>query len=495
MKIKLVNSIQFRMFYNYFLLIILMGIIALFSWNHSRYYEEQIDEMFNRNLLLNNLILILDNVDDELLLYLSTKNSDNLNQYMYNVEALKEISQKLIEQVKNYSEEELMFIDIKNMIDEYIEVSELAVDSKRKSRVIEYTDNYNEMMVIRKYIDGYVDELNNRQLNRNANNFDGMNSQIKKANIYNMIMILDLIALSLMIVYKTSNKMILPIVHLSHSAEEISNGQYDIDDIDVSSNDEIELLASAFNKMKKSIQNHFDDLREKAETEAKLKDQELENLKIQSLLEQSHLYALQSQMNPHFLFNTINAAVQLSKIESAKRTKNFLESMSRLFRYNVKEQQSQVTLANEIDNIKDYLDLLSVRFGDMIQYEFDMDHSGLDIIMPPLILQPFIENAYMHGLSKKESEGHLMIQVLDRCLEVEVIITDDGVGIIASVLSKIFEEDEKIYSQYSTGIGIKNVKKRLEMFFKCSDLIHVESKLNKGTTVRIILPRDRSVTC
>jgi len=495
MKINLLNSIKFRLFFNYAVLIVLMAIIALFSWNHARYYQGQIDEMFQRNLLLDDLKNRLDDVDNELLLYLSTKNSDNLNQYMYNVEILKETSQKIINQISNYTEEELMFIDINNMIDEYIVESEWAVDSKRKSNVVGYTYHYNEMMTLSKYVNQYVDELNNRQLSRNANTFEEMSRQADQANIYNMLLIFDLIALSLMIVYKTSNRMIRPIMNLSHSAEEISSGQYDIEDISVSSNDEIELLASTFNKMKKSIQSHFDDLKEKAETEAKLKDQELENLKMQNLLEQSHMYALQSQMNPHFLFNTINAAVQLSKIESAQRTKEFLESMSRLFRYNVKELHSHVTLSKEINNIKDYLELLSVRFGDMIRFEFDMDDSGLEVVMPPLILQPFVENAYIHGLSHKETEGHLLIQVLDRSLEVEVIIRDDGIGMSSSVLNKLFEDQKKVESQYSTGIGIKNVKKRLEMFYKRTDLIHIESTVNSGTVVKIVLPTDRGDTC
>jgi len=495
MKIKLLNSIKFRLFFNYAVLIVLMAVIALFSWNHARYYQEQIDEMFHRNLLLDDLKNRLDDVDNELLLYLSTKNSDNLNQYMYNVEILKETSQEIINQISNYTEEELMFIDINNMIEEYIVESEWAVDSKRKSNVVAYTYHYNEMMTIRKYVNQYVDELNNRQLSRNASTFEEMSRQASQANIYNMLLIFDLIALSLMIVYKTSNRMIRPIMNLSHSAEEISSGQYDIEDISVTSNDEIELLASTFNKMKKSIQSHFDDLKEKAETEAKLKDQELENLKMQNLLEQSHMYALQSQMNPHFLFNTINAAVQLSKIESAQRTKEFLESMSRLFRYNVKELHSQVTLSHEIDNIKDYLELLSVRFGDMIRFEFDMDDSGLEVVMPPLILQPFVENAYIHGLSHKETEGHLLIQVLDRSLEVEVIISDDGIGMSSSVLNELFEDHEKIESQYSTGIGIKNVKKRLELFYKRTDLIHIKSRENEGTIVKIILPQDRGDIC
>ncbi len=491
MKIKLHQSIKFRLFSNYSVLIVLMIIIGLFSWSTSMYYQEQVDNMFERNLLLTNVSVGIKSVDEELLKYLSTKNSDNLNNYMQHVMNLEELSEELSTQVQYYTEEELMIIDIVEMVSYLVDVAEYSVEYKRKSDVTGYTKYYNEFNLVRGYIEGYIDDLNARQLNRNATRYNEMTQQVKRVNTYNIILIIDLILLSFIIVLKTTRRIINPIVKLSHTAEVMAEGQYDIEDITVDNHDELEVLAVAFNRMKLSVQSHFDDIKEKAETEAKLMDQELENLKMQSLLDQSYMNALQSQMNPHFLFNTINAAVQLSKIESASRTNMFLESMSRLFRYNVKELDTEVTLDQEIENIRDYLELLRVRFGDMITFEIDADQSALGLKMPPLILQPIIENAYMHGLSKKMDKGHLLIKVVDRLIDVEIVIQDDGVGIEAETL-ELIRQNNSVKTD-STGIGFKNVKRRLELYYKSTNLISIESQKNVYTTVRLNLPYEREV--
>lgn len=463
-------------------------VIGVSSWTTSLFYQERVNTMFRKNLLLNELVGHIEDVDEELFLYLSTKNSANLNQYMFHTETLLDFTSKLEETITIYSEEDLMLLDIGQMILAYVETSEVAVDYKRKSNVDGYKAAYDEMLNLRHYIDTYIDELNNRQLDRNAISYDAMAGTLDQINLYNMIFIIDLLAISFILVIKTSNRMIKPIINLSHAAEDLSKGKYAIEDVQVKTNDEVELLAYAFNKMKHSIQSHILELHEKAETEAKLKDQELENLKMQNLLKQSHLFALQSQMNPHFLFNTINAAVQLSKIEGAPRTNEFLESMSRLFRYNVKEADIKVTLENEVENIKDYLSLLSVRFGDMIEYEFDLDQSGLDVKIPPLTLQPLVENAYMHGLSNRESKGHLMVQVIDRHIEVEVKIIDDGIGMSAETIEKILNQETSSGSG-STGIGLLNVIERLEMFYGKKDIFEIESTLGEGTTITLLLQR------
>lgn len=493
MKIKLHQSIKFKLFSNYSLLIFLMIIVAIFSRSTSLYYQEQVDNMFERNLLLTNLSENIKLVDEELLKYLSTKNSENLNNYMQHVMNLKALSNELFIQVEHYTEEDLMILDIVEMISYLTDVTDESVEYKRKSDMAGYTQFYNEFNLVSGYILGYIDNLNARQLNRNATRYSEMTTQVNRANTYNIILIIDLILLSFIIVYKTTKSIINPIVKLSHTAEVMASGDYDIEDIVVDNHDELEVLAIAFNRMKLSVQNHFDDLREKSETEARLMDQELENLKMQSLLDQTHMNALQSQMNPHFLFNTINAAVQLSKIEDASRTNMFLERMSKLFKYNVKELTSEVTLHQEIENIRDYLELLHVRFGNMITFEIDVDESALALKMPPLILQPFVENAYMHGLSQKVDRGHLLVRVVDRLIDVEIIIKDDGVGIDSDMLEKI-KYNDKLQTD-STGIGYSNVRRRLELFYDTKELIKIESQVNKHTTVMINLPYDREDTC
>ncbi|MCH4891150.1 HAMP domain-containing protein [Acidaminobacter sp. JC074] len=467
------KTIKSRLFSNYILFIIMMLAIGLFSFGASSSYQAQVDDMFKRNIMLKDVSIKLDLLDDELLKYLSTKNSDHLNQYMKHAEEVQVMTSDLNKTIVHYSEEDLMILDITAMVNDLIRHGDQAVDFKRKSDVSSYNDAYSEVSLVKGYISNYIQELNLRQLGNNASQYSFMKSQVSKANFYHVFLIIDLLMLSFLVIYRTTQNITNPIGYLSQSADAMSKGQYHMEDVHVKGLDELEILAEAFNRMKKSVQSHFDDLKEKAETEAKLKDQELENLKMQNLLEQSRMYALQSQMNPHFLFNTVNAAVQLSKMEESPRTMMFLESMARLFRYNVKELNTRVSLKDEINNIRDYLELLSVRFGDMIEYDFEVDEACLDLSMPPLILQPIVENAYMHGLSKKEDKGHLTVKVIYDIVDVKIIISDDGVG-----MSK---------NTQSTGIGLKNLDKRLDLFYSDHQLI-IDSDLGQGTQVTLILP-------
>ena len=498
--LKKVNSIKIKTTFYYIIMIVFMSIISIYSLSITNKYKEQIDSLFARNLILNNLSNQLTLVDKELVMYLSTKNSTNLNNYMRNADELQNIAGKLSNQVVNYTEEELMFKDIENMVNSYIAQTEKAVYEKRKTDIAAYTKTYNDLLNTMSYISDYISELNNRQLYRNASNYTYMSKQILMANVFNLGLIIDLIFLSIILVYRMSNNMIKPLIKLSHSAEDISKGNFETKEVIVQTNDEIEILSNAFNKMKKSIHAYIEELKEKASMEVKIKDQEMENFKMQSLLDKARLYALQSQMDPHFLFNTINAAVQLSVMEGADNTGEFLERMARVFRYNIKQIDSEVTISQEIENIKDYYELLNVRFGDLIEFHFEIDESGLEFKMPPLIIQPIVENAYIHGLSKKEEGGNICIKVINKLAETEIIVEDDGIGMPEETIDLILNIDNiktpKNEFKYkstkeSPQIGMNNVINRLELFFKEKNLVKISSTQGIGTKVIISIPHSK----
>ena len=204
-------------------------------------------------------------------------------------------------------------------------------------------------------------------------------------------------------------------------------------------------------------------------------------------------------MNSHFLFNTINAGVQLSMIEGANRTSEFLESMSRLFRYNLKHLDSPVTIGDEVANVQDYYELLKVRFGDLIAFVFEIDPSALEYLMPPLVLQPIIENAYIHGLSNKESEGVIKVQVLNKEDSAYIIVEDSGNGIsdidANNIMSTKTENShvpkEENSKASGNGIGILNVIARLELFYKRGNLFEIKGYKGIGTKVTVEIPHKK----
>jgi len=471
-------------------IIVLMTLLSIYSLTVINTYKSQIDGMFDRNILLADTKTILDKVDGELYSYLSSKSSTSLNLYMLHSEELSNSAVEISNQIRDFSEEELMLLDIVAMIRNYLAESNYAIEDKLKNDVESYSNRYNDASNIKAYITDYINELNIRQFGRNAYNYLYMSDQIEKSNIINIVLIIDLILLSVVIVYTMTNNMINPIIRLSHSAEDIAKGRFDTDEIIVERHDEIKILAMAFNKMKNSIKLYIEELQTKAETEAKLKDQQVENLQMQSLLDNAKLYALQSQINPHFLFNTINAGVQLSMLEGADRTSEFLESMSRLFRYNIKQIDSEVTLKQELENITDYYELLKVRFGDLIKFKFIVDDYATGLPMPPLILQPIVENSYIHGLSSKEDGGTITIQALKRESEVIIVISDNGVGMTAENIQNIMDGKHEEDTNKSTGIGMRNVIDRLELYYSTKDVLAITSAVGEGTKIIITIPID-----
>lgn len=475
-----------------FAIIFLMTLLSVYSLTIMNVYKGRIDQMFERNLALAQIERDLIQVDQDLVAYLSTKSSASLNSFMQYEEQLRDGLEEATDGVNNFMEEDLLIIDISNMTRNYLTVANQSIQDRRRSNVTAYMRKYEEASVIKGYIESYINELNIRQLDRNADNYVIMTGEINRSILLNFVLIIDLILLSSLIVFNMSNAMIDPIVRLSHSAGEIAKGRFDTHEIIVETNDELEILARAFNKMKRSIHAYIEELKEKAYTEALLKDQELENLKMQALLDNARLYALQSQMNPHFLFNTINAGVQMAMIEGADKTSEFLETMSRLFRYNIKQLDEAVTLKQEVANIRDYYELLKVRFGDLITFEFQVDESALKVMIPPLTLQPIVENAYIHGLSPKEEGGKIIVSVICDKAHVVATIEDSGLGMseeqIHHIYASVNHEHKPEKTKSSNGIGMANVIERLELFYKSSHVIEIYSEEGMGTSVRLILP-------
>jgi len=489
-RLKKISTIKNKMLAYSMVIIVLMTLLSIYSLTVLHTYKSQIDGMFDRNILLAETKTIMDEVDGELVSYLSSKSSNSLNLYTLHSEELGNMAIEITNQIQVYSEEELMLLDIVAMIKNYLLEANLSIEDKLKNDVESYSSRYTAASNIKEYIIDYINELNIRQFGRNANNYLYMSEQIEKSNMINIVLIIDLILLSIVIVVTMTNNMINPIIKLSHSAEDIAKGRFDTEEIIVERHDEIKILAIAFNKMKRSIKIYIEELQTKAETEAKLKDQQVENLQMQSLLDSAKLYALQSQINPHFLFNTINAGVQLSMLEGADRTSEFLESMSRLFRYNIKQIDSDVTLKQELENITDYYELLRVRFGDLIEFKFIVDELATGLPMPPLILQPIIENSYLHGLSSQEEGGIITIQASKRESEVIIVISDNGVGMSSETIKNIIDGLHESIPSKSEGIGMRNVIDRLELYYNTKDLVAINSVVGEGTKIIITIPID-----
>lgn len=480
------------MIFVYVLTTVLMSITSVFILIISGNLISKMDDMFSANVLVEEFIQTMESVDDNLASYLSTDNSDSLLEYYKTRDDLRDQAHYMYDDTKGiYDQDDLIYKDISNMVESYVEETDLAVESKRLGDADQYIKQYSHANQIADYIKTYTDRLNLNKVRVNTMQYLGMAEDLSKLSFTNIMLIVSVILLNILMITNMTYKMTQPITKLASSAGEISKGNFNIEDIEVASKDELNIMANAFNAMKHSIRDYIAKLHDKADTESQLLEQQIENLKIQSLLVDAEIKALQMQINPHFLFNTLNAGVQLAMLEGAERTSGFLDDISKMFRYNVKSLSRKVKLKEEIDSIRAYSNLIYVRFGDIIRFNYSIDCSVLDMDVPPLIIQPLVENATIHGIGNLEQGGIITISVGGDEDYVNIIIEDDGVGMDESTRQRILncEVFENKKSGHTTGIGIANVVQRLRLFFGVDDVIDIESSPNKGTKIILKLPR------
>jgi sensor histidine kinase YesM len=322
--------------------------------------------------------------------------------------------------------------------------------------------------------------------------------RIDLVQMINIAVIFGVILFNLVFIILITYKTTKPIIKLSQAADEISRGNFDVPRVDFDTEDEISVMASAFNKMASSIKDHIDALQERALLQNKLKEQELQNLIMKTHLKEAELQALQSQINPHFIFNTLNTGAQIAMMEGADKTCYFIENVANLFRYNLKKLDRAVSLREEIDNIETYIFILKTRFTDRIEFIQDIQAHNLEIEMPCMILQPIVENAFIHGIGNMESGGTITLSVksFDTCIE--IIVSDNGKGMEQKKVQQLLGKAENISSEetnaldskkgHTTGIGMGNVISRLNLFYGQEDIVTIASEPGKGTSVSLKIP-------
>ena len=172
------------------------------------------------------------------------------------------------------------------------------------------------------------------------------------------------------------------------------------------------ILVNAFNTMIEQMRSYIKEIEENASAKVSLHEKELENLKISNLLKSSELKVIQMQINPHFLFNTLNMIAQTAYLGDSDTTVFLLGKTAELLRYSLDFMGRSVTLARELTMLGDYIYLQEQRFGERIEFEFELDEKFHQMHIPCLILQPLVENAITHGVGSYTENGKIQIKTV-----------------------------------------------------------------------------------
>ena len=292
----------------------------------------------------------------------------------------------------------------------------------------------------------------------------------RKARSIYVLVALGLIAVALVISSEIARNITFPIQKLRDSMKRVQKGDFSAAEIEVYSDNEIGSLTRSFNVMTHKIQ-----------------DLMAQNIQEQEQKRKIELKALQSQINPHFLYNTLDSIIWMAEGKKNEEVVLMTASLARLLRQSISIENELVTIGQEVEYVRSYLTIQKMRYKDKLEFEINVDPRITHAQIIRLVLQPIVENAIYHGLKYKESKGMLKVHGYELGERIIIDITDDGVGMDEETLKHIYDKHKVNY--HSNGVGVYNVQQRLVLYYGQEYGIIYHSEKGKGTTATVVIPK------
>ena len=294
----------------------------------------------------------------------------------------------------------------------------------------------------------------------------------EEAQIIYMLMAVVLVAIALLISSFMAKSITQPILKLQSSMALIQKGDFRAGNVEVESRNEIGSLTETFNVMTLRIQELME-----------------QNINEQKAKRKSEMKALQSQINPHFLYNTLDSIIWMAESGKNEEVVLMTASLARLLRQNISNEEEEISIFDEVEYCRNYLTIQKMRYKDKLEFRIDVAPEITSCQIIKLVLQPLIENAIYHGLKYKESKG--LLELIGYAAGEDIIfeIRDNGVGMDEETLNHIFERHTVNYR--SNGVGVYNVERRIKLTYGQEYGITYKSRPGEGTVARVCIPKER----
>ena len=307
----------------------------------------------------------------------------------------------------------------------------------------------------------------------------GVHREVQRV-IFIMSLLLGLILVSVIFFARRITKNIAePISELCDVAATAGEGDFEIRTKGDNSIVEIQKLNTSVNQMIKKIGQLVDDIR-------------VEEINLRA----AELRLLQEQINPHFLYNTLDNIIWLAESGEDEEVVKMVSSLSSFFRTTLSKGRDYITVAEEREHIESYLSIQKFRYRDILSYDIDFEDEILDNSILKLTLQPIVENALYHGIKNKRGMGHIQIDGRRNGENIEFTVADNGIGMreeevehLRNVISGLVSDDRS-----GGGFGLFNVNQRLELNYGSEYGLNIESSYNVGTTITVKIPAVKKQT-
>ncbi|MBY0097231.1 sensor histidine kinase [Mesobacillus maritimus] len=469
-------SVRTKFIFFFIILFLIMISFSLFVVYNNNQTIQQYTTIQERFFLLNDVSQKSAQTYEAMETFLIRQLPTDLDQYQASRKELNTAKSRLETNFQN----ELNFIETKNyqnIIDSFIEESDSAVYSLLEGDIEAYSASQKEAFMLIGFIQDQTLTLLNEDLSMFQTYYNAINKRNDYVQLTLVFMTIAALSFGLIITYLFSQNITRPIYRLTHAAREVARGKLDGPTLP-ESNDEIGFLSKTFNKMRRDLEHNVRQLKEKSEQEKLLKEMELKSL--------------QSQINPHFLFNTLNTISKYALIHGSEQIYKLINSISKLLRYNLGSMDKPVTLADEISVVQEYFYIQKTRFQDRVDFVVNVSDECLSLKLPILTLQPLVENAFIHGIEPYEQKGVIEIEGYAREDNVVLKIRDNGIGMDPETNRMLLDKSTSTSRStgHSTGLGVKNVFRRLELFYQSKERISIESEIGRGTTIELVFPKN-----
>ena len=297
-----------------------------------------------------------------------------------------------------------------------------------------------------------------------------MTLNVLKTRIFVVFIVLLFLFVLTMINAYISSRITNPIKELEKSVSLLESGDLDAP-VYIGGSAEIRSLGHSIQGMALRIKGLMNDI--VAEHESKRK---------------SEFDTLQSQINPHFLYNTLDIIVWMIENEKKTDAVRVVTALARFFRISLSRGKSIITVKDELEHVRNYLMIQQMRFKNKFTYEIDADEDVLELASLKLMLQPMVENAIYHGMEFMDGDGVIQIRVWREGDDLYLRVRDNGLGMTKEQVENLFKDSGHVPSRRGSGIGVRNVNERVHLYFGDAYGLRIESEPDEGTDVIIHLP-------
>lgn len=348
---------------------------------------------------------------------------------------------------------------------------------KQLAKVIE--NYYNSSKLEQEYDGNYLIQVSQEKYNLEAFVLvsQSLLTAAQRSLIRTLLIIMAAMILAIVVlVFCLSRWMTKPVEEMSNTIIRIKNGETQLRVQPVGWSEELSSLGTEFNEM-------LDRMEVMAQ----------EELQHKMLVERTEYKMLQAQINPHFLYNTLDTMSGIANAQNCPLVSGMCRSLSAIFRYSLNMTDELSTVQNEMAHVRNYLYVMDVRNGSTIAYDYQIDSDTLQDQIPRICIQPVVENALTHGLRNvRRKDKKLLIRSEHIDKNLVITIQDNGAGMDADSMNQLLEQNDIKRVESGVSIGILNVNARLKKLFGCGYGLHIESTPGEGTTVTITVPANTS---